>query len=111
MPITQTSTIGYGTDRRRSAGWPRSDPSRQWPFVQPPCGTRARHEFDRGGSCLRAHDVADDDCSVAGVLDAVRGIDFVVDVVVRVHEDDVFLDAVGKGMGAAYARELATRGY
>src|SRR5829696_883297 len=58
-----TSTIGCDTDRRwasalrpataisspaiRSSAWPipLAYPSRRWPFVQPLCSTRARHEF------------------------------------------------------------------
>ena len=55
----------------------------------------ARHEFDRRGSRLGAHDVADGACGVAAVLGAVRGVDLVVDVVDCVHEGDVFLDAGG----------------
>ena len=37
--------------------------------------------------------MVNDACGVAAVLGAVRGIEFVVDVVVGVHEGDVFVDA------------------
>jgi hypothetical protein len=77
------------------AGWRRSDPSRRWPFVQPLCGARARHESDRRGSRLGAHHVVDKAGRVAAALCAERGGDLIVDVVVGVHEGDVFLDTAG----------------
>jgi len=45
---------------------------------------------------LRGLDAADDACCVTAVLGAVRVIDPIVDVIVRVDEADVLLDAAGQ---------------
>jgi hypothetical protein len=53
-----------------------------------------RHELERRGSRLGADDGVDDAGGVAAVLGAVGGVDLVVHVV-RLDEENVFLDAAG----------------
>jgi len=50
----------------------------------------ARHKFDCRRLCLRAHNCADDACSVAEVLGAVRAVDLGIDVGGGLLHDGIF---------------------